>query len=142
MDTISTNKIIRHPGRVEKITPKEIKVRILSMSACGKCHAKGFCTAADMGNKIVDVKNNYDKDYKEGDNVTLVLKCSKGKSAVWLGYFLPFLVVLTSLVVFSSILESDGIAGLISLGFLAPYYFILYRFNERIKQQFDFKIEE
>lgn len=143
MDEISTKELIRHPGRVVRIDAKEIQVQILSMSACASCHAKGFCSAADMEDKIVDVKKNtYQKEYKQGDNVTLVLKRSKGKSAVLLGYFLPFLVVLTSLVVLSSILESDGIAGLLSLGFLVPYYIILYKYKDNLKQKFDFQIEE
>ena len=134
--------IIRHPGKIVSIDKREIHVQILSMSACSNCHAKGFCSAADMENKVIDVKNNYQNKYQVGDEVTLILKRTKGSQAVLLGYFLPFLVVLIGLIIFTLTLESDGLAGIFSLALLAPYYIILSRFRDKIKERFDFKIQE
>ncbi|MCF8218919.1 MAG: SoxR reducing system RseC family protein [Bacteroidales bacterium] len=134
--------IIRHPGKIVSIDRNEIHVQILSMSACSSCHAKGFCSAADMENKIVDVKNNYQDKFQVGDNVTLVLKRTKGSQAVFLGYIMPFLVVLTGLIVFTTTMDNEGLAGLFSLALLAPYYIILSRYRDKIKERFDFKIQE
>lgn len=135
-------ELIKHPGRVVEVDPKELHVQILSMSACASCHAKGFCSAADMKDKIVDVKNNYEDRYKVGDQVTLVLKRTKGSHAVFLGYIMPFLVVLISLIVLVSTTQNEGLAAVISLVWLVPYYAILYLRRDKIKEKFDFKIEE
>ncbi|MFW6019963.1 MAG: SoxR reducing system RseC family protein [Bacteroidales bacterium] len=134
--------IIQHPGKIVRIDRDEIHVQILSMSACSSCHAKGFCSAADMENKIVDVKNKYNDKFQVGDNVTLVLRRTKGSQAVFLGYIFPFLVVLIGLIVFTMTLDNEGLAGLLSLALLAPYYIILSRYRDKIKERFDFKIQE
>ncbi len=138
----STKDLIKHPGRVIKVDDSELHVQILSMSACASCHAKGYCSAGDMEHKIVDVKNVYEERYKPGDEVTLVLKRTKGSYAVFLGYILPFLVVLISLIVMTQTMDNEGLAGLLSIAFLVPYYTILFRFRHKIKEQFDFMIEE
>ncbi|MCF8331132.1 MAG: SoxR reducing system RseC family protein [Bacteroidales bacterium] len=134
--------LITHPGQIVSVDKKELHVQILSMSACASCHAKGFCSAADMQDKIVDVKNIYEQAYQPGDKVTLVLKRTKGKHAVFLGYILPFLIVLLSLIIFTLTLESEGLAGLISLAFLVPYYIILYLKRDQLNERFDFRIRE
>ena len=134
--------LITHPGRVVSVDKKELHVQILSMSACASCHAKGFCSAADMQDKIVDVKNTYEQAYQPGDKVTLVLKRTKGNHAVFLGYIFPFLIVLLSLIVFTYTIESKELERLLSLDLLVPYYTILYLNREKIKERFDFKIQE
>ncbi|MFO8088018.1 MAG: SoxR reducing system RseC family protein [Bacteroidales bacterium] len=134
-------ELITHPGHIVSVDAKEIHVQILAMSACASCHAKGFCSAADMQDKIVDVKNDYGEKYHPGDKVTLVLKRSKGNHAVFLGYIFPFLVVLISLITLTYTLDNEGLAGLLSLAFLVPYYLILYRFRDKIKERFDFRIQ-
>ncbi len=138
----TTRNQIRHPGKVVKVEPEELHVRIVSMSACASCHAKGVCTASDMQDKLVDVKNIYGERYKPGDDVVLVLKRTKGRSAVFLGYILPFLILLVALVGLSIALDSEGMAGLLALSFLAPYYLLLYKYRHKLKERFDFKIGE
>jgi len=66
---------------------------------------------------------------------------SLGTRAVMLGYFLPFLLVLLTLIVTLNIFKSQGLAGLISLGVLVPYYMLLYFNKDRLKKTFTFKIE-
>lgn len=138
----TTRNQIRHPGKVVKATSRELHVRIVSMSACASCHAKGVCTASDMQDKLVDVKNTYGDRYKPGDEVVLVLKRTKGRSAVFLGYILPFLILLTALIAFTFVFDSEGLAGLLALSFLAPYYLILYNYRHKLKERFDFKIAQ
>jgi len=58
--------MIEHEGIIEKIRGNHITVRILQQSACGACHAKGMCTAADTKEKLVDV-SDYSGQFHENE---------------------------------------------------------------------------
>jgi len=132
---------ISHPGIIEGIDKKTIRVKILSQSACASCNMKGACNMSEMQEKIVEVDNNYPPKYKDGDQVSLIMEKSMGAKAVLLAYVLPFLVVLIALIVLTSVLESEGLAGITSLALVAPYYVILYLQRDKLKKTFHFRIE-
>ena len=96
---------------------------------------------AEMEEKMVEVKNRKYK-LENGDQVTLFMKRSLGMKAVFLGYILPFLIVLISLIIFSLIIDNEGVAGLLSLAIVVPYYLILYRFRDDLKKTFEFSIQK
>ncbi len=127
-------------GSVQYIDNERIEVKIVSMSACSSCHAKGACSAADMEEKVVDVANTHEKEYKIGDVVNIVMNQSAGNKAVLLGYFIPFLIVVAVLGVGMQFMD-EGKAGLLSLGSLVPYYAILYLTRHRQKKTFTFRLE-
>lgn len=133
--------VIEHLGRVEAITANDIRVVIISQSACASCHAKGACTMADVAEKQVVVSKPY-HSYTVGETVKVTMKQSLGYKALFLGYILPLIVLLVSLFVFNALGFSEGMSGLLSLGVLGPYYFILYAFRKRIEKEFYFDIEK
>ncbi len=131
---------ISHAGIVESISSDLIRVNITSVSACSACHAKGACNASDMESKIIDaIPGN--KKLKIGDHVTVVGKESMGFKALFLGYLLPFLLVLTVLIIATSLKTSETLAGLLSLASLIPYYLVLYLTKDRLKKSFIFEIQ-
>lgn len=134
--------LVKHQGIISEITNDNIRVSIMAQSACASCHAKGFCGAADMQEKFIDVKNYGGINQKVGDFVTVTMRRRLGTKAVLYGYFLPFVLLLATLIVMLSILDNEGLAGLISLGVLVPYYFGLYMLKDRLKQGFEFHIEQ
>jgi sigma-E factor negative regulatory protein RseC len=136
----SKPNVIEHLGRVDAVTPNDIRVVIISQSACASCHAKGACTASDVSEKIVVIsKTNH--NFLVGETVKVLLKQSLGFKALFLGYILPLIVVIVSLFTYSAFL-SEGKAGLLSLATLLPYYAILYLFKNKISKQFNFDIEK
>lgn len=137
----SKSNVIEHLGRVEAITANDIRVVIISQSACASCHAKGACTASDVSEKQIVVSKPF-HSYTVGETVKVTMKQSLGYKALFLGYILPLIVLLVSLFVFNGIGFSEGISGLLSLGVLGPYYFILYVFRKRIEKEFYFDIEK
>ncbi|MEW5845346.1 MAG: SoxR reducing system RseC family protein [Bacteroidota bacterium] len=137
----SKSNVIEHLGRVEAITANDIRVVIISQSACASCHAKGACTAADVAEKQVVVSRPY-HSYTVGETVKVTMKQSLGYKALFLGYILPLIVLLVSLFVFNALGFSEGMSGLLSLGVLVPYYLILYAFRKRIEKEFHFDIEK
>lgn len=133
---------ITHPGIVQDIDSNRIHVRILSMSACASCHAKGMCTIADMEEKVIDVRRTGKQTYKVGDKVVLVMKKSLGSKAVLLGYFIPFLILISSLIIFLSLTDNELFAALLSIGLLVPYYLLLFLLKDKLSKTFEFSIQE
>ncbi len=93
-----------------------------------------------MSEKVIEVKNDHKSVLKPGDHVDLVMTRSMGNKAVILGYFLPFVFVLVTLLILSAFLNELW-AGLLSLSVLVPYYIILSLFKDRLSRTFEFKIE-
>ncbi len=132
---------ISHFGTIESIINKTINIRIVSSASCVSCSSKSSCSAGDMEEKIVEVALTDDMNYKVGDTVRVVLNQSVGLKAVMLGYIYPFLVMFVSLIIMVNITDNQGLAGLIALGMLVPYYSILYITRRRQKDIFNFRIK-
>ena len=133
---------IIHPGIIEKISGDKVFVRILSQSACSSCHAKGACTIADIEEKVIEAEMDPSENRKIGEQVMVKMEESLGqKKAVIMGYVLPLFVLVGSIILFLSLLKSEGLAALLSLLMLVPYYFVLYLFRNRLRKNFSFRIE-
>lgn len=130
---------ISHQGLVEYVSNGVVKVKITNVSACSTCHAHGACSAADKEDKVieaVDIKNKV----KPGDWVTVVTKESMGLKAVFFAYILPFILIITSLIIGNVNSLNESISGLIALIILIPYYAILYLVKDILKKSFIFEI--
>jgi sigma-E factor negative regulatory protein RseC len=132
---------ICHQGTVVKCEDDCVLVQIEAVSACAACKAKSMCNLTDVQEKIIEVQHTNPSNFKPGELVTVHMKRSMGNKALWLGYLLPFLIVMVSLFLFSYLTGSELQAGLISLILLMPYYLILYIMRNRLKNTFRFEIE-
>jgi sigma-E factor negative regulatory protein RseC len=132
---------IIHPGIIENINGNKVSVRILSQSACSSCHAKQACTVADMKDKIIDAELDQPDKWNPGDEVMVKMDESLGRKAVILGYGLPIVVLVGSIIVFLLLFKHEGLAALLSILMLVPYYLILYMFRGRLYKEFRFRIE-
>lgn len=131
-------KII-HEGVVQQVSENKITVVIVNASACASCHAKGACISSDMKEKEIDIVR-FKGDYHVGQHVAVIGSTSQGMKAVFFSYLLPFLLVITTLLSGISITKSEGLAGLLSLLILIPYYGVLYLFRNSLKGSFEFEI--
>jgi len=138
---MSNSKSIEHKGRIDSIDDNKIIVSIISMSSCASCHAKGVCTAADMQEKSVEVYD-YTNQYKVGEEVNVTLKQTLGFRALFLGYVLPFILVLFFLIVLTVITNNEAVSGLGSLLVLVPYYVTLFVLRDKIKKKFTFTLNK
>jgi len=138
---MSARENITHPGIVDHISEDSIFVKILSMSACSACHAKGMCSVSEIEEKVVEVKKDKDKDLKEGQEVTVTMRKSQGGKAVFLGYIAPFLLMIAILFLVVTISGDEGLAGLSAILILIPYYWLLYIYRDRLKRTFSFRID-
>ncbi len=133
--------IITHPGIVKQTDNDRVFVMILAQSACASCHAKGMCSVSDMEEKIIEVYKQKDRTYKPGDQVSVIMKKSLGNKAVFIAYFLPFLIVLAALFILVEVTQEEGLSALIALALLVPYYIIIYYSRDKLKKTFMFSIE-
>lgn len=131
---------IEHEGIITNINGHHIQVKIVNMSACSECHAKGACSAADMQDKIIDIHQDI-ADIKPGDKVMITGEKRTGKQAVLLAYVYPLIVVLTALTTIYILTENELTAGIAALGSLVPYYLIIALFKEKLKNRFSFQIK-
>jgi sigma-E factor negative regulatory protein RseC len=94
-----------------------------------------------MQNKEVEIYK-FNKSYVPGQQVTILFRESKGFTALFFGYVLPFLLVLLTLVVSVEITQDELFSGLLALAILIPYYTIIYFFRHQFKKVFNFEVEE
>ncbi|TVQ16613.1 MAG: Fis family transcriptional regulator [Bacteroidetes bacterium] len=134
---------IEHPGIIDKIESNRIWVSIQPQSACGNCHSKSYCGMAEVAEKIVEVQNFHpDRKYEPGQEVTISLKKSLGYRALFLGYLLPFLLVLSTLILSLQLTQNEAFSALVSVLIIVPYYWLLYTKRELIKSSFRFYIKQ
>ena len=136
---MSSKKEVTHTGIVREIGARGIKVGIVVQSGCASCQIKGSCTMSEQTDKELEIECN-PKQFEMGQRVMVHLKSSQGMHALFLGYILPFLVLLTVMIVSSKITDDEGITGLVSLASLVPYYTLLYLFSNKIKKKFTYVV--
>lgn len=132
---------IEHPGIIQTLTGTKATVSILSQSACSSCHSKSYCSMSEMAEKIVEVDLPPGSSFQIGQQVTITLRQNLGYKALFLGYLLPFLILLLSLIILLQLTQNELLSGLLSVALMFPYYGILYLRREQVKQQFRFFIK-
>lgn len=130
---------ITHEGIIDHIEKDMVSVRILSKSACAACHSKGMCSISEMTEKLIEIHNS-GSHFTAGQEVNVILDQTMGNKAVVLGYLLPFVIMIITLVVASSFM-SELWAGLSAIAILLPYYLLLYSFKNKLSKTFSFRIE-
>ena len=138
---MSANDNIAHPGIIEQINDDKIFVKILSMSACSSCHAKGMCNVSEVEEKVVEVRKDPQRSFEIGEQVSVTMKKSLGSYAVLLGYILPFFLLMGVLILVLFVTDNEGVAGLSGILILIPYYWLLYIYRSRIKSTFSFMLD-
>jgi sigma-E factor negative regulatory protein RseC len=131
---------IRHKGIIKRQDNETVFVSIVTQSACDACHAKGICNVTDLTEEIVEVPRVPGRIYKDGDQVEVMMKKALGTRAVMLGYVVPFLLVLATLIISLSVSGNEGFSGVLALVILIPYYILLYAMKRRLKKTFMFNI--
>lgn len=132
---------IKHKGVVETIEGNHIRVKILQVSACAACHAKDLCNSSDNKEKIVDVYTDHPSEYTAGDDVYVLVSQSTGRTAVLWGFIIPFLFLMTFLILGYTLSGSEGIGALSAIGGLALYYLLLSMKKQTMARKFTFTIK-
>ena len=136
-----SNKIT-HSGIVKSIVDGCIKVQIVQTSACAACKVASHCNAAESKIKIVDVFTADTQSYQIGQAVTVWASKDVANRALLLGFGAPFLLLICVLMIALKLSGDEGVAALVALASLVPYYLGLWLMKNRIQQQIAFHIEK
>ncbi len=139
--SMEVSACVAQKGTVEEIIDHRITVRILREAACGHCNASSFCNLSEIGERVIEASDD-GTDFRIGEHVEVAVSRSMGNKAVILGYLLPFVLLISVLILLNALGLQEWMSGLISLGMLVPYYFVLYVFREKLKKKFTFKISK
>lgn len=133
---------IRHLGIVEDIDGSHLKVRIVQTSACAACSVKTHCHAADSKEKLIDVQNSRQTDFRTGQQVVIEGAASLGVKAVMWAFVSPFAVVLLSLFAAMYFSGNDELlSAVVAFCMLVLYYVVLYLCRNHLKRTFVFTVK-
>lgn len=136
-----SDKEIVHEGIVEEVGNHRVVVKFISNPACSDCHAKGFCSVPASGDKHMEVITP-EKSFIIGEKVRIILSQSHGFSAVFLAYLLPFILVISVLLILYTLTHHEALSGISSLSILVPYYLVLWRYRNTLRKRFNFRIRK
>lgn len=139
---MGNDKSIEHEGIVRAIEGRNVKVEILSKSACSGCSARSLCSSSEQKVKEIDVETSEGERYEIGESVTVVGMESMGLIAVMICYVVPVVLMVATMGVLTRMGNEDTIVGLAGLGVLVPYFIIVYLMRERLGRRFKFKIKK
>lgn len=132
---------ISHKGTVKSIAGSTATVEIQVSSACATCKATSFCGSSESGSRSIEAHIGPEQNVSVGDEVRVLMTQVMGTKAIVIGYVIPSVVVLAGLFVLIGVGINEGIAALASLVLLTAYYFVLYLLRDKLKKEFNFRIE-
>jgi len=127
-----------HSATVSRISGNSVFVSMDQNIHCDSCRAKMACGLSESKTEEVEIINT-DSSFKIDENVNVVINKAMGLKAVIWAYVLPFILLISALVI-SSLFFSEWQAGLIALTILVPYYFILHSLNSVFRKKFKISV--
>ena len=136
------NKAVRHCGIITSIHGNHVRVKCTRMSACSTCNAEQTCHKAKGKPFYVDVTDSNAADRKIGEHVMIEMAASNGHYAVIMGFVLPLVAFVTTLLAAKWCDYSDAISALCSLAVCVSYYALLFLLKKTLNKKFVFKISD
>lgn len=139
---MAVNSDIKHQGRVISVSGDMVDVLVESLEACGSCKSKSICGMGDRKEMLLSIEVPVGGIYQTDEIVNVTIKQVMGMKAVFFAYILPFVIVLLSLVFLLQTSVGELFSGLISIGVLVFYYFLLYLLRGKLEKEINFGIEK
>lgn len=137
-DYTSFNSLIKHYGKVSKITNNAVTISLEDNISCAGCKAKAACGISESNRKEIKVVIK-DHSYSINEPVSVIMQKHLGLKAVFWAYFFPFLLMFIVLVI-SSVFFEEWVAGLIAIFILFPYYLIIFEMKNLFQKKFKISI--
>lgn len=123
-------------GIVRKVQDDRLWVEVVVSSACGGCAAKSLCNISEQKNELVEAMNVTGEEFSIGETVQIQMMRKLANKAVVLGYFLPFVILVTALFVCYALTHIEWLSVLVAIGLTALYYVILKLMDKRLAKEF------
>ncbi len=115
-------------------------VQVEAISACASCAAKGSCAMVESENKEIEVAYPHPQDFHVGQIVEISMRKDNGLRAVLWAYVMPFVVLISSLLIADVFVHNEGFAALWALLFTAIYFALLFALRKYIFRRFTMEI--
>ena len=132
---------ITHRGKIVEITPDFTTIEIIASSACSSCHAKSLCGMSEDQEKHIMLPTDPYATHQIGDEVEVCTKMTMGLKAVWISYVIPLAVLMILILSLSGVFENEALRGLAAIAGVGVYYFVIWLFRDRLKNEFTFYIK-
>ena len=132
---------ITHRGKIVEITPDFTTIEIIASSACSSCHAKNLCGMSEDQEKHIMLPTDPYATHQIGDEVEVCTKMTMGLKAVWISYVIPLAVLMILILSLSGVFENEALRGLAAIAGVGVYYFVIWLFRDRLKNEFIFYIK-
>lgn len=129
-------------GRVVAIDAENIKVAIDAPSACHDCAAQASCALHEFKKRFLVFSKNSNQEYAVGDVVSINLDSGKGLLAVWLGFGMPLILMIMTIIIAHFCRLSDIMSGICGINILIPYYIGLFLFRRRLEKKFGCRLQK
>ena len=136
-----SDQVVTHSGWVKKVDDQgKVEISVIVKSSCASCEISGSCSLSDMKEKIIEVQQSQQDDFKSGQPVTIIMKQSLGTWAVLLGYIFPLIVLVAGLFIFIGSGIDEGLSAILAIALMIPYYLILYLSKDYIRKRFTYTV--
>ena len=136
---------MKHSGVITKISKSTITVSLEGNINCESCNAKGACGISESNSKEIEIKNplsvragNF-QSFELNEGVDVVMETELGLKAVFWAYVFPFILMIVVLIASSNLFE-EWLAGLLALIVLIPYYLLLFVLKNSFRKAFKISI--
>ena len=131
---------VHHIGTIKKLENTNATIVLNDALGCTSCALKSNCGQMDSSPKEFEVIVAQNQ-YKTGDNVQLTMKQNLGLQAVLLAYIVPF-VLMISVLIISGKYMAEWLSGLLVIAFILLYFVLLKAMNPLIKKHFSIQISK
>lgn len=138
---MSNQETVSHEGVITKIGDDYLEIKVIAQSACAACHAKGACTMSDQAEKTLTLPRPENREFHLFQKVNVVMSVGQGNRAAALAYLLPIVLLLAVLFICLGFGMEEGLAAVVSVAALIPYYLVLYLRRDRLGKRFEYIIE-
>lgn len=135
-------QVVRHEGIVLSASDKHVRIKIVQHSSCASCQVSSRCQLSESKEKIIEVFDTHASTYQTGTPVVVCVTRHVALRALLLSFILPLFILLTTLSIFLWQSFNEGIASLLALGSLLPYYGLLWIFRRKIAKTVSFHLEQ
>jgi len=136
---MGSSETISHKGVVVEINARIATLFVQSNEECHSCTISEFCGQTDRERNTFYVPKN---DLQKGDMVRLRIQPTTGTWAVFIAYIIPFLIILSLLIIGTFLGWKEWFSGSISLLALVPYFFLVYLTKRKFKKSLELEIEK
>ncbi len=133
------SETISHKGVVVEVNSQIATLFIQSNEECHSCSISEFCGQTDRERNTFHVPQN---DLQKGDMVRLRIQPTIGTRAVFIAYIVPFLIILTLLIIGTFLGWKEWFSGTLSLLALVPYFFLVNLTKGKFKKSLELEIEK